>query len=108
VVDGILHTLSAFVHDVDTFGGQVADLETVVTLGDGYVDLVGTHGGSVVLRYGKGVVDEQRAGRTLVWSNVFRLEARRLLVPAYAHRGDRAGKHRSREKDKNRRLAEVL
>jgi hypothetical protein len=50
VVDGILHTLSAFVHDVDTFGGQVADLETVVTLGDGYVDLVRTHGGSVLLR----------------------------------------------------------
>lgn len=43
LVDGILHSFSAFVHDVDTLRSQVTDLETIISLRDCYVDLVRTH-----------------------------------------------------------------
>jgi hypothetical protein len=44
-VDGILHALPAFVHDVDTLRSQVTHLKTIISLRDCHVDLVRTHVG---------------------------------------------------------------
>ena len=50
LVNGILHSLSAFVHDVDTLRSQVTDLETIISLRDCYMNLVRTHVGSNGMR----------------------------------------------------------
>jgi hypothetical protein len=43
LIDGILKALPAFVHDVDTFGSQMTDLETIISLCNCCVDLVSAH-----------------------------------------------------------------
>jgi hypothetical protein len=42
-IDGICHALAGAVGDLDTLGGKAANLITIISLCNGYVNLVGTH-----------------------------------------------------------------